>query len=77
MKFIFIDVVEHELHVGSIVFENYNNKINIIVGTTLGYLIKYKNIELYKLSKNLVLNNKNMHESIIDIELVDLKGDNQ
>ena len=39
MKYIFMDLIDHELHVSSIIFEKYEKKINIIVGTTIGYLI--------------------------------------
>ena len=37
--------IEHELHISSIVFEEDQEDLNIIVGSTLGYLIYYKNIE--------------------------------
>lgn len=77
MKFIFMDIIDHELHVCSIVFQKYDQKINIIVGTTIGYLIQYENIELYRLGRHVVLNNRHIEESILDIALVDLRGNGE
>lgn len=57
---------ELELPISKMIFvKNYNH--DLLVGTTLGYLVLYQNIEHYGLYKNLVINNHFLEESIVDV----------
>ena len=56
-------------------FENSKNYVNLIVGTTLGYLVVYKNLMKNYLNEHIVINNNFLQESIIDVLIGDFNSD--
>lgn len=70
---IYSDKKDLELPVASVEFYKVNGKLNLLVGSTLGYLVTYMNINpSNKLQNNLVINNSHLEEAIVDVKLVDL-----
>ena len=53
-------VKDLELPIAQMLFFQKNEQLDIILGTTLGYVVKYENIENLLLDKNVVINNKHL-----------------
>lgn len=62
--------------VSSITFFECGNSTNVLVGTTLGYLVCFHNINGQNgLKYNVVINNNMLEESIIDVIVSDIDFD--
>lgn len=64
-----------ELPASAMTFDMNDEELNLIVGTTFGYLIEYKKVEENLLGNHVVLNNGKLQESIIDVVKKDLDND--
>lgn len=72
----YCDKKDLELPIASVEFYKINGKLNLFVGSTLGYLVTYMNINsTNKLMNNLVINNSRLEEAIVDVKLVDVDSD--
>ena len=75
-KLVYEDHKNLELPISAVSFYYIEDKLNLIVGTTLGYLVAYTDInEKNKLKNNFVINNTRLEEAIIDFKLIDLDRD--
>ena len=58
------------------VFSRFGDSLNLYVGTTIGYLVCYFDINFtFSLKNNHVINNNFLEETICDLEVVDLDSD--
>lgn len=71
-----IDRKDLDLPISSIGFFESGGYVNLIVGTTLGYLVCYHHINYSNgLKYNKVINNNLLEETIVDVIVSDIDGD--
>ncbi len=69
------DSKDLELPISKLKFIEIDGKLNLLIGTSLGYLIFYDDIEKNLLNHHIVVNNSYLEESILDFVVYDFDSD--